>query len=72
MTILDYPQAPEDRVFVFRGELDQRFRLDRGTALNTLIKGPVLNITEANGLLVYLDPSTNDLPAQIFVAPSDP
>ncbi|MEN9676441.1 MAG: Endo,4-beta-xylanase precursor [Verrucomicrobiota bacterium] len=72
MTILDYPKAPEDRVFVFRGELDQRFRLDRGTAVNTLIKGPVLNITDPSGLLLYLDPSTHDLPAQIFAAPTDP
>ena len=68
----EYPQEPGDRVFVFRGELDQRFSLDRGASVNTIRPGPVLTITEPDGFRFYLDPLREDLDAQLFVAPNDP
>ncbi|MBL9175578.1 MAG: hypothetical protein JNL10_18700 [Verrucomicrobiales bacterium] len=70
--ILKYPQNPEETTFLFRGELDQRFRLDQGTAVNTIVPGPVLTITDPDGLLFYEDPDTNGPPARVFVAPNDP
>lgn len=70
--IVRYPQEPGDGFFVFQGELDQRFRLDSGPALNLIQLGPILTITNDSGILIYEDPSTNELSAQIFVAPSEP
>lgn len=70
--ILDYPKSPDQRSFVFHGELDQRFRLDQGTAVNTILPGPVLTITNPDGFLFYEDPETNAPPARVFVAPNDP
>ena len=70
--ILQYPKTPEERSFLFHGELDQRFRLDQGTAVNTILPGPVLTITDPDGFLTYEDPETNAPPARVFVAPNDP
>ncbi|MBN8247608.1 MAG: hypothetical protein J0L84_09210 [Verrucomicrobia bacterium] len=70
--MLKYPQGPDERLFIFRGELDQRFRLDRGPAVNELHRGPVLQITDPDGLLYYFDPVHEVPAAQIFVAPNVP
>lgn len=70
--MLKYPQGPDERLFIFRGELDQRFRLDRGPAVNEIHRGPVLQITDPDGLLYYFDPVPEVPTAQIFVAPNVP
>jgi len=70
--ILEYPQDPDERLFIFSGELDQRFRLDRGPAVNELRRGPVLQIVDPDGLLHYEDPVPEASPAQIFAAPNVP
>ena len=66
MDILQYPKTPEERSFLFHGELDQRFRLDQGTAVNTILPGPVLTITDPDGFLTLRGSETNAPPARVL------
>lgn len=67
-----YPSSPSAGLFQFQGETDQRFRLDRASSLNQAIPGPVLEITDPSGVLLYFDPTPNDPENQFFLAPTLP
>jgi len=69
---LDHPKKADDSLFLFSGVPDQIFRLDRSTNLTDWILGPEIKITDAEGVLLYLDATTNALDRQFFrTAPAD-
>ena len=65
---VDFPHGAADNLFLFTGKTDQRFTLDRSTNLVNWTTGPALEITEPNGILFYLDSTTNASPNQFYRA----
>jgi hypothetical protein len=64
--LLGYPKSPSENLFLFGGELDQRFVLDRSTDLLRWEQATTNEITDSQGLLILLDNGTNALPVQFF------
>lgn len=60
-----YPKVPEEDLFLFSGSTDQLFRLDRSTNLIDWTTGPLLEITDTQGVLLFLSSETNN-PVQQF------
>lgn len=69
---LDYPRNPAQNLFLFAGQRDQRFTLDRSTNLFEWVPGPPLEITDSSGTLLYLDEGTNAPSHQFFRAAPQP
>ena len=70
--IVKYPHSPLENEFIFRGELDQRFRLDQGPSVNALKLGPILSIPNPDGLMIYRDPEARGSDARIYYVPGTP
>ena len=63
-----WPSAASEQLFLIRGQMDQRFSLDRSTTLDGWSPGLVTEITEADGCLLLLDTTTNAVDHQFFRA----
>jgi hypothetical protein len=64
--ILKYPTKVQENIFLFTGQSDQRFRLDRSSRLPEWENGSELEITDDSGTLIYVDSSTNNSSLQLF------
>jgi len=64
--ILNYPKAPEESLFLFGGQMDQTFRLERSSDLQTWQDASDLEISDPEGVLLMLDTLTNAPDAQFF------
>ena len=65
--ILNYPKTPEDSLFLFGGQMDQTFRLDRSADLQSWQGATDLEISDPEGVLLLLDTVTTNAPeAQFF------
>ncbi len=64
--LIRFPNSPPDQLFLFSGQTDQIFRLDRGASLLDREAGPQLEITSPDGTLLYFDPTPNDSNSQFF------
>lgn len=63
-----HPRASNENIFLFAGEVDQRFTLDRSTNLQDWTLGPTLEITDGTGTLLYIDNTVNAPSMQFFRA----
>jgi hypothetical protein len=68
VTFLKYPRQSTENLFLFSGSMDQRFTLDRSTNIVDWSTGPLLEITDPEGLLLLLDDTPNDSERQYFRA----
>jgi hypothetical protein len=59
VNFVKYPMNASENLFLFAGEPDQRFALDRSTNLVNWLNGPTLEIKDPNGTLIYQDTGTN-------------
>lgn len=66
VSLVRYPSSPPDQLFLFSGQTDQIFQLDRGTSLMNREAGPRLEITSPDGTLLYFDPTSNEFDSQFF------
>ena len=64
--LVKYPTNATQNVFLFAGEPDQRFTLDRSTNLINWLNGPTLEITDSSGTLVHEDSGINAPLFQFF------
>jgi hypothetical protein len=64
--ILNYPKAPEDSLFLFGGQMDQTFRLERSADLQTWDEAVDLEISDPEGVLILMDATTNAPSGQFF------
>ncbi len=64
--ILRYPTNAAENVFLFTGQPDQQFSLDRSTNLVDWISGPQLELTDPSGTLIQLDSGTNHPTIQFY------
>lgn len=64
--ILNYPKAADESLFLFGGQMDQTFRLERSTDLQTWKDASDLEITDPEGVLLLLDSITKAPDAQFF------
>ena len=64
--ILNYPKSPEENLFLFAGQMDQAFRLERSTDLLIWQDATDLEISDPEGVLLLLDPTTNAPNGQFF------
>lgn len=64
--ILNYPKAPEESLFLFGGQMDQTFRLERSSDLQTWQDASDLEISDPEGVFLMLDTLTNAPDAQFF------
>ena len=65
VAVLQFPHRPEDNVFLFTGQVGQRFTVDRSTDLMSWSSSPVLEI-DNSGTLLHLDGGTNATVRQYF------
>lgn len=65
---LKFPKSSEEDLFLFSGSTDQVFRLDRSTDLIDWTTGPLLEITDTQGILLFLSSETNNPVQQFFRA----
>lgn len=65
---IQFPASPMQSSFLFGGEPDQRFRLDRSVDLLNWSIGPVLDISDSTGTLPYVDSQPNSATMQFFRA----
>lgn len=63
---VQFPRRSGENVFVFAGETDQRFSLDRSTNLIDWTVGPTLEILDPSGTLLFVDDRPNDPRQQFF------
>ena len=61
-----HPAAAAQNLFLFGGEADQRFRLDRSVDLRIWLPGPELDILDPSGTLIYEDTTPNAPERQFF------
>ncbi|MSU61074.1 MAG: hypothetical protein EXS31_01555 [Pedosphaera sp.] len=61
-----HPVMSSDSGFVFAGEPDQRFRLDRSVDLLHWTEGPTLDLNDDTGTLIHLDFLPNDPSTQFY------
>jgi hypothetical protein len=64
--ILNHPKTPEENLFLFEGQMDQTFRLERSVDLQDWQDATDLEISDPEGLLLLLDPTTNAPNGQFF------
>jgi hypothetical protein len=64
--ILNYPKAPEDSLFLFGGQMDQTFRLERSADLQIWEEAVDLEISDPEGVLILMDATTNAPSGQFF------
>ena len=64
--VLNYPKSPEDSLFLFGGQMDQTFRLERSVDLQNWGEATELEIGDPEGVLLLLDPGTNAPDGQFF------
>ncbi len=65
--ILDFSQADGQNLFLVAGQTDQQFALDSSVDLVNWTPGPVLQILDSSGaLLFYLSAGTNAPPATYY------
>jgi len=62
----NYPRSEAEKLFLFVGVSDQRFRLDRGPAVTEWAPETELEITDPSGALLYLSSKTNAPAGQFF------
>ncbi|MCI0539574.1 MAG: hypothetical protein L0Z50_30560 [Verrucomicrobiales bacterium] len=67
-----YPVDATQNLFLFGGERDQRFTLDRSTNLIDWLIGPTLEITDPTGTLIHEDTGANASMLQFFRAKGVP
>lgn len=63
---LNYPRNASENLFQLSGSQDQRFRLDRGSAVDSWIDGPEFEITNPEGILFFFDSTPNAEAEQWF------
>ncbi len=61
-----FPFSSSDSGFLFAGEPDQRFRLDRSVDLLRWTEGPTLDLNDDTGTLIHLDFHPNDPSNQFY------
>lgn len=61
-----HPTNSTQNMFLFGGETDQHFRLDRSVDLQNWSTGPELDILDPSGTLIYEDTSPNEFDRQFF------
>ena len=67
VNIVRYGQASGRNLFLFTGQLDQRFFLYSSTDFSTWTQGPLLEFQDNSGTLLYLqDVQTNAPPLQFY------
>ncbi|MEN9600703.1 MAG: hypothetical protein RIS56_309, partial [Verrucomicrobiota bacterium] len=64
--VLNYPKSSEDSLFLFGGQMDQTFRLERSVDLQTWQDSMDLEIGDPEGVLILLDSTTNAPNGQFF------
>jgi hypothetical protein len=69
---IKYPTNATQNLFLFGGEPDQRFTLDRSTNLVNWLIGPTLEIKDSSGTLLHEDAGTNADLLQFFRARTVP
>jgi hypothetical protein len=69
--ILQYPTRASENVFVFTGEPDQRFRIDRSVDLRAWTAGHVYEI-DSSGTLIVIDQQENAPSVQFYRATTTP
>ncbi len=68
VTVANYPKSPAESLFLFLGQPDQTFRLERATDLLSWELDANLEITDPSGTQLYLSPRPNDASRQWFRA----
>jgi len=68
VVFVKYPENATQNLFLFGGQPDQRFTLDRSTNLIDWLTGPVLEFRDGNTTLIHQDTGTNALAWQFFRA----
>ncbi|MBI4326598.1 MAG: hypothetical protein HY674_15235 [Chloroflexi bacterium] len=63
--ILGFSRESNQNLFLFSGQADQRFTLDRSTDLLSWVPGNELEILDSSGTLLYLEGS-NSVPREFF------
>ena len=71
VTFLSYPTRSQDNVFLFAGQVGQRFTLDRSSNLISWLPSQVLEI-DTSGTLLHLDDGTNSPSRQFFRTTAQP
>jgi len=69
--MLGHPKSPAESLFLFAGEPDQRFVLDRSTDLLQWTQPATYEISDPQGILILLDRGTNSAAAQFFRTTSE-
>lgn len=64
--ILNYPKSSTESLFLFGGQMDQTFRLERSVDLRTWQDSMDLEISDPEGVLIMLDTLTNAPDGQFF------
>lgn len=72
VSLLQYPAQPAHNVFLFSGELDQRFTLDRSTNLVDWATSALLEFTTSDETIIHVDPGVNEPDRQFFRARPQP
>lgn len=71
--VLKFARTNNQNLFLLAGKPDQRFTLDRSTALTNWSTGPVLEFLDSSGTLLLLDYADTNAPAsQFYRATLDP
>jgi len=64
--VLNYPKSPDESLFLFGGQMDQAFRLERSSDLRTWGRATELEISDPEGVLLLLDSGANAPDGQFF------
>jgi hypothetical protein len=66
VALSQWPTSESQSLFLFAGEPEQLFTLERSTDLNQWSSSPPLEISDSAGTLLYLDTTTNNPALQLF------
>ncbi len=66
LRLAEWPRSASANVFLFTGEQDHRFQLDRGTDLVNWIPSPILEIEDPEGTLLLIDSTDSNLDREFF------
>jgi hypothetical protein len=64
--VLNYPKSPDESLFLFGGQMDQAFRLERSSDLRAWGRATELEISDPEGVLLLLDSGANAPDGQFF------